>query len=705
MFWLTVFGASQYLGTLIAPLYGVAGDRLGHKKLLLCMRMSYAVFAVTLLAFILTGHISPLIVIAITTLMGLVRPSDLGVRGALIAESMPAGTLVAALSLSRTTQDSARVAGALAGASLVAFFGMAAAYMFIAAFYLVGALLMFGDTAQVRQVSMAMTPEELHGKSPWRDLKEGLAHTWNTPVLLALVSLAFLTNLSAFPLTNGLMPYVAKDVYHLDQTGLGYLVASFAIGSLAGSLFLSNVHPGMRLTRLMMVCSSLWYIALLIFAQMPTPWLAVPFLIMSGVDAELLDGVATDHAAARSGRALPRACDGRAHDGDLQPAARLARRRSADRLDGISGRGDAVRGNRPAVHDHHFDALAQGFMARLSCGSWLPFLGRAQAFHLRPGHAGDQPRGALERDVTPQPACGDDEPVAEADQIIDVRDAPQQPGEKAFHPEAAHLHDGALAANGGERPEIEIAERRDALALAARLQQPAGAIIHGSPDISEHPYVGLMFDDETACTGSALSPRVMLTAAHCLSQPSGDRFFVTFAPDVADTTAADYVQATGYAVTPFCGFSGTCGRGLTTFASPDVAVLVLDEPVQLPRYAKLPALGLVDTLRQKQPLTYSGYGATDVLVGGGPQQFSNDFRRTTADAVLVQTDFVIAAEFLRSTAKGKAALCFGDSGSAVLRGDTVLGVHSFANGQCSTAGYATRVDVAGIESAISAYLR
>ena len=65
----------------------------------------------------------------------------------------------------------------------------------------------------MRHISLAMTPEEAAGKSPWRDLKEGLAHTWNTPILLALVSLAFLANLSAFPLTNGLMPYVAKDVY------------------------------------------------------------------------------------------------------------------------------------------------------------------------------------------------------------------------------------------------------------------------------------------------------------------------------------------------------------------------------------------------------------------------------------------------------------------------------------------------------------
>jgi predicted MFS family arabinose efflux permease len=281
--WLTLFGASQYLGTLIAPLYGVAGDRLGHKSLLLGMRSAYAVFASTLLVLILSGHISPLVVIAVTLMMGLVRPSDLGVRGALIAESMPADTLVSALSMSRTTQDSARVVGALAGASIVALFGMAPAYMIIAGFYIVGALLMLADTEPVRHISLAMTPEELQGKSPWRDLKEGLAHTWTTPILLALVSLAFLTNLSAFPLTNGLMPYVARDVFHVDQTGLGYLVASFAIGSLMGSLLLSHVNSGTRLTRLMMAASTLWYALLFVFAQMPTmPW-AFPFLIMAGV--------------------------------------------------------------------------------------------------------------------------------------------------------------------------------------------------------------------------------------------------------------------------------------------------------------------------------------------------------------------------------------------------------------------------------------
>ena len=33
--------------------------------------------------------------------------------------------------------------------------------------------------------------------------------------------LAFLVNMTAFPLTSGLLPYVAREIYHIDQTGLG----------------------------------------------------------------------------------------------------------------------------------------------------------------------------------------------------------------------------------------------------------------------------------------------------------------------------------------------------------------------------------------------------------------------------------------------------------------------------------------------------
>src|SRR3954468_6296553 len=44
---------------------------------------------------------------------------------------------------------------------------------------------------------------------------------------------------------------------------------------------------------------------------------------------------------------------------------------------------------------------------------------------------GDQPGTALERQIGPRPAQRDDEAVADADQEVDVRDAPHQPAEKA----------------------------------------------------------------------------------------------------------------------------------------------------------------------------------------------------------------------------------------------------------------------------------
>ena len=101
--WLTVFGAVQYLGTLVSPLFGVAGDRLGHRNVLFGMRVAYAVLAAVLMVLAFAGVVTPLMVMIIATLTGLVRPSDLGVRGALVAETMPNEALIGAMSISRTT--------------------------------------------------------------------------------------------------------------------------------------------------------------------------------------------------------------------------------------------------------------------------------------------------------------------------------------------------------------------------------------------------------------------------------------------------------------------------------------------------------------------------------------------------------------------------------------------------------------------------
>ena len=284
--WLTIFASLQYLGTLFAPLFGVLGDRVGHRRLLCAMRAFYVVMAGTLMTLALAAVLAPTHVFVIATLMGVVRPSDLVMRYSLIGQSMPHDQLVAATSVSRTTQDSARIMGALTGAGLVASLGMGPAYAAITFLYAASFLLTLGV---VRPARAPGTADHAGAPlpSPWRDLKEGMVYVWTVPQLLAAMCLAFLVNLCAFPLTMGLMPYVAKEVYGTGQTGLGYLVASFAFGALLGSLILSRYGGAIRPARTMIVFCLAWYAMVFVFAQMPGPGSGIPFLVLAGLAQSL----------------------------------------------------------------------------------------------------------------------------------------------------------------------------------------------------------------------------------------------------------------------------------------------------------------------------------------------------------------------------------------------------------------------------------
>jgi predicted MFS family arabinose efflux permease len=263
---LTIFASLLYVGTLISPMFGVVGDRTGQRNLLFAMRAIYTVLAATLATLAFTHVLSPAYVFIIASLMGLVRPSDLGVRGALVASTVPNDHLIGAMSISRMTQDSARIAGALTGAGLFVAFGMGPSYVAITCCYALGALLLAGAAPESNEHRLAAAALGSARTSPWHDLKAGLTHVWNTPLLNAALWIAFLVNLTGFPFMTGLMPYVAKSVYGTDQTGLGYLVASFAGGALIGSIALTMARDWMRAERVMIGSIVIWHVLLILFA-------------------------------------------------------------------------------------------------------------------------------------------------------------------------------------------------------------------------------------------------------------------------------------------------------------------------------------------------------------------------------------------------------------------------------------------------------
>jgi Na+/melibiose symporter-like transporter len=270
--WVTAFGSLQFFGTLGAPMFGVLGDRLGARAMLCAMRAIYAALAALLMLLALADLLTPAWVLAVAALAGLVRPNDLIMRNTLVGETIPARHLVGALGLSRSTMDSARVTGALAGAGLSTALGIGAAYVFVTVFYLASLALTLGVSRGRLVPDPAAGPQRgatvMAPPSRWRDLKDGLRHVLTTPTLFAVMWLAFLINLTAYPVSGGLLPYVARNVYRVDAAGLGWLAASFSFGALLASIATVLTGGARRPERTMLIGVAAWYVLLLGFAQM-----------------------------------------------------------------------------------------------------------------------------------------------------------------------------------------------------------------------------------------------------------------------------------------------------------------------------------------------------------------------------------------------------------------------------------------------------
>lgn len=278
---LVIFGALAWLGSLFSPFFGIAGDRIGVRALLCITRGAYALLAAALTVLTFTGALVPWHVFAISALAGLMRPSDMAMRNVLVGQTMRPELLMKALGISRTTSDTARVAGALAGTGGVALIGMGPAYVMVTSMYVAAFLLSLGVAGPA--LRSAHEKAEVMALRVFANLMQAVRYVWHKPDLLGAFSIAFLVNLLAYPFFLGLLPYVAKDIYQIGQSGLGYLAAAFASGALAGSVLLSASRLPLPAGRVMLWSGAAWFVGVLLFGQIPHMGVGLVLLFLSGL--------------------------------------------------------------------------------------------------------------------------------------------------------------------------------------------------------------------------------------------------------------------------------------------------------------------------------------------------------------------------------------------------------------------------------------
>jgi MFS family permease len=232
-----------------------------------------------ILAFVLglltiSGLINVWEIMILAFLLGSITAIDLPARQAFTFEMVDKKDLPSAIALNSAIFNGSRVIGPGIAGLVIASIGTGGTFILNGISYIASIAGLF-----FIKVNFIESKDHPH---PLKAIKDGISYSWNSRLIKTILIFSAVISVFGFSYLT-IMPVIAKNIFHIEASGLGYLFSASGLGALAGTILLSAFSRKIKSPVLIFGGISLFSLSIMIFTFITSFPLALVFMFFSGI--------------------------------------------------------------------------------------------------------------------------------------------------------------------------------------------------------------------------------------------------------------------------------------------------------------------------------------------------------------------------------------------------------------------------------------
>jgi MFS family permease len=192
---------------------------------------------------------------------------------AIVAQLVEREHLPKAITYSSTVWTAAAVTGPVLAGLLITLFGISIMFCISIALLIVAVIFVY----QIPNQPVLHTNKQ---QRTWDSMKEGLQFVWRTKEVLSALSVDMFAVL--FGGATALLPVFAKDILHIDATGMGVLKAAQGLGTVIILAIMTRFPLTKKQGSIMLQAVAMFGICIIVFAISKNFWLSFAALFFAG---------------------------------------------------------------------------------------------------------------------------------------------------------------------------------------------------------------------------------------------------------------------------------------------------------------------------------------------------------------------------------------------------------------------------------------